>query len=120
VGYTFDVSLRQKYTEIEFTGNMTWVSGQIGLLGTTGVTGMDTQVRRQIGLLRTAGVIGTAARVSLQIGLLGSASVTETATQSLEILAGVLWKAEVRISRLTVTPHVSKPHDYVNHMFMRL
>jgi hypothetical protein len=20
----------------------------------------------------------------------------------------------------TVTPHVSKPHDYVNHMFMRL
>jgi hypothetical protein len=22
--------------------------------------------------------------------------------------------------RLTVTPHVSKPHDYVNHMFMRL
>jgi hypothetical protein len=21
---------------------------------------------------------------------------------------------------ITVTPHVSKPHDYVNHMFMRL
>jgi hypothetical protein len=22
--------------------------------------------------------------------------------------------------RMIVTPHVSKPHDYVNHMFMRL
>jgi hypothetical protein len=23
-------------------------------------------------------------------------------------------------SSVSVTPHVSKPHDYVNHMFMRL
>jgi hypothetical protein len=24
------------------------------------------------------------------------------------------------LSEMSVTPHVSKPHDYVNHMFMRL
>jgi hypothetical protein len=24
------------------------------------------------------------------------------------------------VPEATVTPHVSKPHDYVNHMFMRL
>jgi hypothetical protein len=31
-------------------------------------------------------------------------------------------KKETQIHDLaeTVTPHVSKPHDYVNHMFMRL
>jgi hypothetical protein len=24
-----------------------------------------------------------------------------------------------KVGSLSVTPHVSKPHDYVNHMFMR-
>jgi hypothetical protein len=41
---------------------------------------MDTRVGGQIGLLGTTGVTGTAAQVSRQIGLLGSAGVTERAT----------------------------------------
>jgi hypothetical protein len=44
---------------------------QIGLLGTVGVTGADTQVGGHIGLLGTAGVTGAAAQVSRQIWLLG-------------------------------------------------
>jgi hypothetical protein len=32
---------------------------------------------------------------------------------TLQCLAGV------GVMELDVTPHVSKPHDYVNHMFMR-
>jgi hypothetical protein len=26
---------------------------------------------------------------------------------------------QILVMHISVTPHVSKPHDYVNHMFMR-
>jgi hypothetical protein len=29
------------------------------------------------------------------------------------------WRRSILVLIINVTPHVSKPHDYVNHMFMR-
>jgi hypothetical protein len=46
-----------------FTGNMTRISGKIGLLETARVTGMDTRVSGQTGLLRIAGVTRTMTQV---------------------------------------------------------
>jgi hypothetical protein len=89
-----------------FTGNMTRISGQIGLLRTAGLIGRDTRVGEQTGLLGKAGVTRTMTRDGKQTGLLGPAGVTETATRSREILVGLpkiwlLWKAGVWRSRLT-------------------
>jgi hypothetical protein len=92
---------------VGFARNMTRIGGQIGLLRTARVTGMDTRVGRQTRLLRIAGVTRTAAQVSRQIRILRSAGVTETATQSQKTPAGLTGlatqsrKQEVPIGLLT-------------------
>jgi hypothetical protein len=40
--------------------------------------------------------------------------------RSTEVLSLVIESLMLKKKRERVTPHVSKPHDYVNHMFMRL
>jgi hypothetical protein len=105
---------------VGFTGNTTRISGQIGLLGTMGVTETDTWVDGWIrllgiawltrattrvggltGLLRTTGVTEMVARVNRLIRLLGSVLVTETETQSQDILAGFMENLANTESRVT-------------------
>jgi hypothetical protein len=87
------------------------------------LVGQQTVASMEVSLSHEATSDNESQSGDFEEGESGSDIATRLKVAAEATLAGVTYdfgQSTMTKARLIVTPHVSKPHDYVNHMFMRL